>query len=136
MVIELHEGGYGDEIVCINLLKCGMKNLNTPEKFRNYLKRLHMGEWKKQYWDVMLDGTQWSIVITYDNGLPEVRYFGSNAYPYNFSRFKRCFMGQLNSNAENRIKSLKSTLKSSKGPETFLGTCLQYHGTVVEKERF
>ena len=57
----------------------------TKEEFVEGLKDLHMGEWKKDYTELLiLDGTQWELEIQYTNGRRPVRISGSNAYPYNF----------------------------------------------------
>ena len=47
-----------------------------------------IGEWKSKYDNSdVLDGTQWSVDIKYDNGTPAKHFWGSNKYPYNFDRF-------------------------------------------------
>lgn len=52
------------------------------------LSYIHMGEWKSKYDNSdVLDGTQWSVDIKYDNGTPAKHFWGSNKYPYNFDRF-------------------------------------------------
>lgn len=49
---------------------------------------IHMGEWRSKYVDPnVLDGTQWSVDITYDNGTRPKHFYGSNKFPYNFDRF-------------------------------------------------
>ena len=47
---------------------------------------LHIGEWRRNYINYnVLDGTQWSIDIEYDDERRPVHIEGSNAFPYNFS---------------------------------------------------
>ena len=49
---------------------------------------IHMGEWKSKYENPdVLDGTQWSVDIKYENGTQPKNFRGSNRYPYNFDRF-------------------------------------------------
>ena len=49
---------------------------------------IHMGEWKNRYENInVLDGTQWSVELEYDNGVRTKRFYGSNKYPYNFEKF-------------------------------------------------
>ncbi len=40
----------------------------------------------------MLDGTQWSISIEYEDGKEPFEIYGSNAYPYNFEELME-FLG-------------------------------------------
>lgn len=57
----------------------------TTEQFLEGLADLHIGEWKQEYTNpCVLDGTQWSIEIEYDDDREPVKIHGSNAYPYNF----------------------------------------------------
>ncbi len=49
---------------------------------------IYMGEWKSSYVAYnVLDGTQWSVELEYDNGVRMKRLYGSNKYPYNFEKF-------------------------------------------------
>ena len=54
------------------------------------MRELHIGEWRTDY-DVsrfgyiVLDGTQWTLEITYSGSRKPVSFTGSNSYPYNFS---------------------------------------------------
>ena len=58
----------------------------TTKEFVNGIADLHIGKWKRNYINNnVLDGTQWSIDIEYDNGRRTVHIYGSNAFPYNFS---------------------------------------------------
>ncbi len=57
----------------------------TREEFIEGIAALHIGEWKKSYVDpLVLDGTQWSIDIEYEDNRKPVHIDGSNAFPYNF----------------------------------------------------
>ena len=54
-------------------------------EFLQGISGLHIGEWKKEYEDLeVLDGTQWSIEIEYEDDRKPVYIRGSNAYPNNF----------------------------------------------------
>ena len=56
------------------------------ENFITGLKNIHLGEWKKRYFEpLILDGTQWDLEIQFADGRKPVRFSGSNAYPYNFN---------------------------------------------------
>ena len=64
----------------------------TKKGFFDSLKDLHIGEWSKHYdlkkYDMyVLDGTQWELIIEYNNGRKPFKSGGDNAYPYNFNRF-------------------------------------------------
>ena len=59
----------------------------TRVEFLRKLWDIHMGEWKKEYINPdVLDGTQWSVEIRYNDG-KECHFSGSNMYPYNFNEF-------------------------------------------------
>ena len=65
----------------------------TKEEFLEELRRLHIGEWRKNYNTRrfgygVCDGTQWSFEINYSNGIKTVKIYGDNAYPYNFDDLK------------------------------------------------
>ena len=52
------------------------------------LSMVNMGEWKTYYDDPeVCDGTQWEIIIEYNNGIRAKRFSGSNKYPFSFERF-------------------------------------------------
>lgn len=56
---------------------------------------LHIGEWDSVYDDNdILDGTQWHLEIHYSNGCEPVRFYGSNAYPYNFDKLQGFIRGK------------------------------------------
>ena len=58
----------------------------TKEVFLQGIAELHIGEWKRTYNNYhVLDGTQWSIDIEYEEGCKPVHIEGSNAFPYNFN---------------------------------------------------
>ena len=57
----------------------------SREEFVRGIAALHIGEWKERYENLyVLDGTQWSISIEYEDGKEPFEIYGSNAYPYNF----------------------------------------------------
>ncbi len=64
--------------------------------FQSALKALHMGEWQRNYnperfGTRVLDGTHWSVKVSYYNGLRSQRYSGISSYPYNFTHFQSLF---------------------------------------------
>lgn len=60
---------------------------SRKEVFLSDLRALHIGEWRKHYHDpYVLDGTEWSLEIYYNNGHKPLEISGSNAYPYNFKQ--------------------------------------------------
>lgn len=68
----------------------------TKDEFLSAVREMHMGEWRHSYNTrrfgyVVCDGTQWEIEITYSNGHKPVRFYGDNAYPYNFDSLKELF---------------------------------------------
>ena len=56
------------------------------EWFLKELQGLHLGEWRRRYDSDILDGTQWNLEIYFSNGHKTIKFYGSNAYPYNFDR--------------------------------------------------
>ena len=57
----------------------------SREEFVRGIAALHIGEWKERYENLyVLDGTQWSICVEYEDGMLPFEIYGSNAYPYNF----------------------------------------------------
>lgn len=61
-------------------------------EFLDELRELYIGEWRHNYNTerfgyMVCDGTQWSLEIEYSNGAKTVKYYGDNAYPYNFNKF-------------------------------------------------
>ena len=72
----------------------------TREEFVRGIAALHIGEWKERYENLyVLDGTQWSISIEYENGKESFEIYGSNAYPYNFEELIE-FLGIDNSDTD------------------------------------
>lgn len=68
------------------------------------IRELHMGEWRssytlKKFGYMVCDGTQWSLEIKYSKGARKAKYYGDNAYPYNFEKFLKIF--QLEDEREN-----------------------------------
>ncbi len=69
------------------------RTFNDREEFLELLRRLHIGEWRRNYNTrrfgySVCDGTQWILEIHYSNGLKPVKIYGDNAYPYNFDDLK------------------------------------------------
>lgn len=67
----------------------------SKQEFLELFADLHIGEWRKHYSTErfgisVLDGTQWSLDIYYNNG-KKASYDGSNSYPYNFCDLKELF---------------------------------------------
>ena len=65
----------------------------SKEEFIDGMMDLHMGEWRRNYnlkrfGYVVMDGTQWELEIEFNNGKKPVRFYGDNAYPYNFDKFQ------------------------------------------------
>lgn len=65
-------------------------------EFLDLFKSLRIGGWRKYYTLkrfglMILDGTQWDLKIHYSNGCKPVKFFGNNAYPYNFDNLLRLF---------------------------------------------
>ena len=57
----------------------------SREEFVRGIAALHIGEWKERYENLyVLDGTQWSISIEYEDDTEPFEIYGSNACPYNF----------------------------------------------------
>ena len=59
--------------------------------FLTELKELHIGEWRRRYDSEILDGTQWELEFYFSNGTKPIKFYGNNAYPYNFDRAKELF---------------------------------------------
>ena len=61
----------------------------SRKAFINGLKRIHIGEWKRDYCDPdVMDGTQWELTFYFSDKHRKVEISGSNAYPYNFDDLK------------------------------------------------
>ena len=70
--------------------------LYSKEALVEGLENLHIGEWRKNYTPdrfgvFILDGTQWSLEIEFNDGYETKRIYGSNAYPYNFNKLRDIF---------------------------------------------
>jgi hypothetical protein len=108
--IEFHIGGFfgPNTDVCITIddtVHASIDKMSDPvtmEKENNVecpkeelfesLSDLHLGEWRrhydlKKYGYFVCDGTQWELIIKYNNGRKPFKSSGDNAYPYNFTRF-------------------------------------------------
>lgn len=55
------------------------------EKFRSEMESIRILEWKKEYFEPILDGTSWSVIIKTAGGAFESS--GSNAFPRNWGKF-------------------------------------------------
>jgi len=54
--------------------------ISEMKKVISSLNILKVIDWKDNYWNNVLDGTQWKLEIEYNNGLKK-KIFGSNCYP-------------------------------------------------------
>lgn len=112
--IQFHIGGFlsgftdvmvtiGDEVcIEVNGMLNPISSLDsdgeyfTKEEFFDAIRDLHLGEWNRSYnlkkYDVyVLDGTQWEIIIEFNNGAKPFKAHGDNAYPYNFEGLLELF---------------------------------------------
>lgn len=69
--------------------------VETREALLEYLRDMHLEEWRKDYSPerygiYILDGTQWSLKLIYDDGKTR-EYEGDNVYPWNFGELCRLF---------------------------------------------
>ena len=69
--------------------------VETREALLEYLRDMHLEEWRKDYSPerygiYILDGTQWSLKLIYDDGKTR-EYEGDNVYPWNFGELCRMF---------------------------------------------
>ena len=69
--------------------------VKTREDLLEYLRDMHLEEWRKDYSPerygmYILDGTQWSLKLTYDDG-KTMEYAGDNVYPWNYGELCRLF---------------------------------------------
>jgi hypothetical protein len=72
----------------------------SREEFIRGIAALHIGDWKERDENLyVLDGTQWSICIEYEDEKEPVEIYGNNAYPYNFEELIE-FLGIENSDAD------------------------------------
>lgn len=69
--------------------------VETRKELLEYLRDMHLEEWRndyspERYGMFILDGTQWSLKLKYEDG--KVReYAGDNVYPWNFGELCRLF---------------------------------------------
>ena len=74
-----------------DLKYAGYEGLDSTS-FLDELKEFHLGEWEKNYENLLVeDGVQWEVVIYYNDGKKR-KFEGDNAFPYNFNDFL-IFMG-------------------------------------------
>ena len=64
--------------------------------FINSLQKLKLGEWRKwydpeRYGIAVLDGTHWQLCFSFNDGQSDIKFRGSNAYPYNFVKLQELF---------------------------------------------
>lgn len=61
----------------------------TKALFMKRLQNLHLGEWDPLYESsaAVLDGCSWNLELRFSNGQENVKYKGSDKYPYNFESF-------------------------------------------------
>ena len=69
--------------------------VETREALLEYLRDMHLEEWRKDYSPerygmYILDGTQWSLILQYEDGKTR-EYEGDNVYPWNFGELCRLF---------------------------------------------
>ena len=69
--------------------------VETREALLEYLRDMHLEEWRKDYSPErygidILDGTQWSLKLEFDDGKTR-EYAGDNVYPWNFGVLCRLF---------------------------------------------
>ena len=77
--------GEADSVVVGKVQEKTQFGGSTREEFVSGIVALYIGEWKERYENLyVLDGTQWSISIEYEDGTEPFEIYGSNAYPYNF----------------------------------------------------
>ena len=72
----------------------------SKEEFISKLTSLNIALWKREYVDYgVLDGTQWELVIHYDNG-EKKKYEGSNDFPNEFGDLCKLFGIDFNTDDE------------------------------------
>ena len=54
-------------------------------RFLKEIELLNLGDWKKYYCNDILDGTEWTLELTFSNGKVK-KFCGCNAFPYNFDK--------------------------------------------------
>ena len=66
------------------------------QSFVEDLRGLNLGEWRKwydteRYGIAVLDGTHWELCLSFNDGQSDIKFHGSNAYPYNFAKLQELF---------------------------------------------
>ena len=101
-------GGYETKTFTINGDKVSIEASHTfdPDVYKSEerekgafleeIESLHIGEWRRKYdcrrfGVFIMDGTQWHLDIYFSNGHRPVKFYGDNAYPYNFDRLLELF---------------------------------------------
>ena len=74
-------------------------SVDTVEKLIGWLKDMHIDEWMPDYRPErfgmsVMDGTQWSLKIDFDNGHAAWESCGNNSYPYNFRKLRTLLESQ------------------------------------------
>lgn len=69
--------------------------VETRKELLEYVRDMHLEEWRKdynpgRYGIQILDGTQWSLKLTYDDRKTR-EYAGDNVYPWNYGELCRLF---------------------------------------------
>ena len=87
---------HGEKIhinIAHSLNDVDVKEIKEIDKhlFLTELKELHIGEWRRRYDSEILDGTQWELEFHFSNSAKPIKFYGNNAYPYNFDRAKELF---------------------------------------------
>ncbi|GAP02773.1 hypothetical protein FPFC_022230 [Fructobacillus pseudoficulneus] len=60
------------------------------DEFLEKIRKMHLGEWRFYYTQPeIMDGTQWSIDVYFNQGEDVINYHGSNAYPSNIAEFSK-----------------------------------------------
>ena len=88
----------------------------TKEAFITGLKELHIGEWKKSYYNPgVCDGTQWELKIFFDGDRKPVEISGSNAYPHNFCQLREFLCNDPYTFVLNKLKDIARNIAAEAG---------------------
>ena len=87
-MVHFHISEMEDQVYVIREREFDCKK----EDLLAFLPDLFIGEWRRHYslerYGVCVDdGTQWELIIEYNNDRKSFKSTGDNAYPYNFQRF-------------------------------------------------
>lgn len=69
-------------------------NVPAPKKesdFEDVWEHVRKIWYTERYGIMVLDGTQWELCLSFNDGQPDVKFHGSNAYPYNFVKLQELF---------------------------------------------